>query len=307
MLFTSNWTLSKHSVQIFSFNLKRMEHSGRLKSYKLGRNIQPVSHLFFADDMLIFSNGNIRSLRRLRELLQKYEISSGQQINLQKSSMFVSKHIQGRKLVKVQQQLGCKVKEFPLNYLGAPLYKGRCKEVYFERLFQIVSNKLEGWKAKFLSFVGKMTLIKSVLASIHIHTFSCMAVPKSVVQRLEEIRRAFLWNQHGQRRTHWVAWDKVCSPYTEGGLGIRTLKDTVYGLQGKLAWKICAGNTLWTRLLRQKYGSIGSSGIFNRNQSGSLLWRRLYPHFQNIQEIGRWCVGDKRKTYVWITQVHGIA
>lgn len=70
--------------------------------------------------------------------------------------------------------MGCIIKAFPFVYLGAPLYKGRCKVVYFERLFQIVSNKLEGWKAKFLSFAGKITLMKAVLASIPIHTLSCM-------------------------------------------------------------------------------------------------------------------------------------
>lgn len=43
--------------QIFSFNLKKMEKNGNMKPYKLGRNIQAVSHLFFADDMLLFSNG----------------------------------------------------------------------------------------------------------------------------------------------------------------------------------------------------------------------------------------------------------
>lgn len=43
--------------QIFSFNLKKMEQAGKMKPYKLGRNIQSIPHLFFTDDMLIFSNG----------------------------------------------------------------------------------------------------------------------------------------------------------------------------------------------------------------------------------------------------------
>lgn len=150
--------------QIFSFNLKRAEQIGQLKSYKLGRNVQAVSHLFFADDMLIFSNGRVRSLKNLSSLLQKYENSSGQQINLRKSSIFASKQIHGQKLMKIQQVLGCRVKNFPFTYLGAPLYKGRCKSEYFDKLIQMVVNKLEGWKTKFISFAGKITLIKSALA-----------------------------------------------------------------------------------------------------------------------------------------------
>lgn len=230
--------------QIFSFNLKRAEQMGQLKSYKLGRNVQAVSHLFFADDMLIFSNGRVRSLKNLSSLLQKYENSSGQQINLRKSSIFASKQIHGQKLMKIQQVLGCRVKNFPFTYLGAPLYKGRCKSEYFDKLIQMVVNKLEGWKTKFISFAGKITLIKSALASMTVHTMSCMAVPRSIIQRLEKLLKAFMWSHQGQKRTHWLSWDEVCKPYQEGGLGLRTLKDTNYGLQGKLAWKVYAGNTL---------------------------------------------------------------
>lgn len=82
------------------------------------------------------------------------------------------------------------IKNFPFIYLGAPLHKGRSKSEYFEHLVQMVNNKLEGWKAKFMSFAGKITVLKSVLASIPIHTLSCMAVPKSVVNRLENLMKA---------------------------------------------------------------------------------------------------------------------
>lgn len=157
--------------------------------------------------MLIFSNGRIRSLRHLRNFLQKYENSSGQRINLEKSSLFTSKQIKGRKLSQVQQVLGCRVKSFPFVYLGAPLYKGRCKAKYFDPLLQMISNKLAGWKANFISFAGKITLLKSVLASIPIHTLSCMAVPKSIIQRAENLMKAFLWSQNGNKSLHWVGWN----------------------------------------------------------------------------------------------------
>lgn len=68
-----------------------------------------------------------------------------------------------------------------------------------------------------------------------------MAVPKVVIQKLENIMK--LWSQHGQKRMHWVSWEEVCTSFSEGGIGLRTLKDTIYGLQGRLAWKVYSGNT----------------------------------------------------------------
>lgn len=76
-----------------------------------------------------------------------------------KSSVFVSKQIRGRQLVQIQQVLGCSIKNLRFTYLGAPLHKGRSKSEYFERLLQTITNKLEGWKAKFMSLAGKITLI----------------------------------------------------------------------------------------------------------------------------------------------------
>lgn len=158
-------------------------------------------------------------------------------------------------------------------------------------------NKIEGWKTKFLSYAGKITLIKSVLASLPIHTLSCTAVPKSIIQRIEHIMKAFIWSHHGQKRLHWAAWEEICRPYNEGGLGIRTLKETVYGLQGKLAWKVYAGNSLWSNLLRQKYGANYNTGTFISQQSSAALWRQIYTHFQNLGDIGRWSVGQGRISF----------
>lgn len=158
-------------------------------------------------------------------------------------------------------------------------------------------NKLEGWKAKFLSFAGKITLIKSVLASIPIHTLSCMVVPKAVIKKLENMMKNFLWSQHGNKRTHWVAWDDVCSKFSEGGLGIRSLNDTIFGLQGKLDWKVYAGDTLWTRILRQKYGIDCANHAHTRNQSASLLWRQLYKLFQHFEDIRCWTIGRGNVSY----------
>lgn len=74
-------------------------------------------------------------------------------------------------------------------------------------------------------------------------------------------------------------------------MGIRSMTETVYGLQGKLAWKILSQETLWTRLLIQKYGK---QSVYNANEircNSSKLWRTLFPHFQNLINMSRWQVG----------------
>lgn len=102
---------------------------------------------------------------------------------------------------------------------------------------------------------------------------------------------AFLWSQNGQNRVHWVAWRKVCRPLSAGGLGIRSLGDTISGPHGKLAWKILAHDTLWTRMLLQKYGKDSVYNGNSRFSNSSRLWKTIYPHFQRLINVSQWQVG----------------
>lgn len=64
--------------QIFSFNLNCKHEMFEIWPYKHGRAVSHISHYFCVDDMLLFTNGRIRSLRRLENLMYSYETPSGQ-------------------------------------------------------------------------------------------------------------------------------------------------------------------------------------------------------------------------------------
>lgn len=51
-----------------------------------------ISHLFYADDVLLFCRGNEKEANNLMEILQDYGDMSGQVPNLNKSGLFFSKH-----------------------------------------------------------------------------------------------------------------------------------------------------------------------------------------------------------------------
>lgn len=271
--------------QVLSYNLSRLETKGAIRPYNLGRNVASISHLFYADDMLVFSNGHARSIAKLKQMLSEYEKSSGQKINFEKIGFYPSKLIPHNRIHRIERTLGCTARKLPLLYLGAPIFKERCKAEYLDSLFQ----KLEGWKTRFISFAGKITLINSILASIPVHTMSCMVIPKYLIVRIERLLRTFLWNQCGQSHVQWVSWNKVARPLQEGGLGIRKFSDTIIGLRGKLAWRIIEGKSLWSRILQRKYGVL-HGGLQPRNAS-SRLWKALFPHFQHLQQMARWQIG----------------
>lgn len=59
-----------------------------VKPFSHPRGAPLVSHLFYVDDAMIFSNGGMSSLRRVRDIFRTYESWSGQVVSWEKSLIF---------------------------------------------------------------------------------------------------------------------------------------------------------------------------------------------------------------------------
>lgn len=64
--------------------------------------------------------------------------------------------------------------------------------------------------------------------------------PKKILKTLTQIQRSFFWGgTEEKRKIAWVAWEVVCKPKLEGGLGLRDLNLFNISLLGK--WEISCG------------------------------------------------------------------
>uniref|UniRef100_A0A803P649 Reverse transcriptase domain-containing protein n=1 Tax=Cannabis sativa TaxID=3483 RepID=A0A803P649_CANSA len=85
------------AAEALSRLLIKRENEGGLKGFKLARNGTPITHLMFADDIILFGEATAREARSLLDCLESYCRSSGQKINLLKSSVCFSKGVSARK------------------------------------------------------------------------------------------------------------------------------------------------------------------------------------------------------------------
>lgn len=62
-----------------------------------------------------------------------------------------------------------------------------------------------------------------------------MNPPKGVVDIIQKIIAKLFWGNQGENKgKHWVAWDTLCYPIEEGGIGFRSLNHMVDALFSKL-------------------------------------------------------------------------
>lgn len=87
-----------------------------------------------------------------------------------------------------------------------------------------------------LSKLGGEANIDKVCIIIHYGPYNGHNIlTKSVLDGLDRVSRSFLWRSTPEKRKkHLVAWDRVCLPRREGGLGIRASKDMNKAFLGKV-------------------------------------------------------------------------
>ncbi len=184
-----------------------------------------ISHLFFADDSLLFCNATMEECAVLLEKLWWYEKASGQSVNTDKTSLFFSRNTVENLRVAIQSNIGVPMIREHEKYLGLPSFVGRSKYQTFAQLKEKVWKKVNGWKEKLLSQAGKEILIKVVAQSMPTYTMNCFLLPKRVCKELQSIVRQFWWGQKGEeRRINWLAWKRMCISKLHRGMGFRDLE-----------------------------------------------------------------------------------
>ncbi|XP_071739167.1 uncharacterized protein [Rutidosis leptorrhynchoides] len=141
-------------------------------------------------------------------------------------------------------------------------------------------KRLSDWKARSISFGGRLTLVKSVLSSLPLYFFSLFRAPGSLTKLLESLRYNFFWGGSGNiKKISWVKWEKVLLPYGSGGLNIGSLIAKNLALLGKWWWRFKTGHTsFWTKDISSIYGLGGGLDFTNsfRCPRGGSTWYNIY-------------------------------
>nr|XP_016440976.1 PREDICTED: uncharacterized protein LOC107766672 [Nicotiana tabacum] len=170
------------SAEVLSRSLNKLFEYRRFRGYGIPKWTDPLNHLTYADDTIIFASADPYSLEKIVEVLSKYEFTSGQLINKSKSSFYMHSNVVGALFNSVGTIIGFARGGFPFTYLGCPISYKRRRKDYYNDLIKKVNTKLHSWKGKLLSFVGKATLISSVLQSIPTHILSVLEPPDNVLE-----------------------------------------------------------------------------------------------------------------------------
>ena len=243
-------------------------------------------------------------IRIIQRILQRFCVVSSQKVSLEKSKFFFSDNVH-RDLVKLMSdESGIQATRELGKYLGMPILHKRINKDTYGDVLEKISLRLVGWKGRFLSMAGRVTLTRSVLASIPVHSMSTIALPGAITKSLDRVSRDFVWRSHtGQRKQHLLAWKRVCRPKMEGGLGIRSEKSMNKALLSKVGWRLLQDkDSLWAKVLRSKYkvGDPHDKSWTVVKSNWSSTWRSVGAGLREVILPGLgWVIGDGSNIRFW--------
>ena len=141
-------------VEYFSYIINDATRNQRISGVSICRGYPKITHLFFADDSLLFCKANSQECQNLIDILQLYEAALGQKINVDKSSFFFCNNTLDDRRCEVLNMLGPMQDTRHKKYLGLPSIIGKSKVEIFTEIKERVEKKLSRWKEKMLSVGG---------------------------------------------------------------------------------------------------------------------------------------------------------
>ncbi|XP_065632397.1 uncharacterized protein LOC136068763 [Quercus suber] len=224
------------------------------------------SHLFFADDLVLFAKADHINCSAVRDVIDEFCSASGQAISDAKSKVYFSPNVDRDSRESFCDILGFASTPSLGKYLGIPIKHPGASAQDFNFILDRVKNKLAGWKANLLYLAGRAVLIQVSSAAIPAYVMQCTYIPNKILEGVDRVNRNFLWGlSESAKKIHWVGWQKIWKAakkgrdtFNEGSMwtigkdsklsflwdnwtGIGPLRCIIQGLltQGADQWKVC--------------------------------------------------------------------
>ncbi|GJW80981.1 hypothetical protein Tco_0144956, partial [Tanacetum coccineum] len=161
----------------------------------------------------------------------------------------------------------------PVKYLGVPLVPSRFVYKDYKELIEKVDGRINDWKNKSLSISGRLQLMQSVIAS-------CMSTRPLCKAK--------------------VAWDVVCLPKDEVGLGVKRLDLFNKALMSSHVWKLLVRKySLWVKWIHTY--KIKHRNFWDIPCRGNMTWgwRKILQLHPLVREFIWYKIGNSQNISIW--------
>ncbi|XP_056695598.1 uncharacterized protein [Spinacia oleracea] len=278
------------TTPMFSLMINGSMH-GFFKSQRGLRQGDPISPLLFVICMEYLS----RILQKMSALSQfqfhprckeLFSNSSGLKANHQKPSIYCHGMSDGD-VQRVVDASGFVRSTLPFKYLGVPICSKKISAAQCGVLVDKMTARIKLWSSRNLSYTARMQLVNSVLLSLYMYWTQIYVLPKSVLQDIVKICRAFLWSGHAySSKPSSIAWERICCDKQSGGLGFRDVLLWNIASIGKYVWALATKqDNVWIKWVTSVYLKDGEWWDYQPNNTASWYWKQVCSTKEKLKMV----------------------
>ncbi|XP_023899904.2 uncharacterized mitochondrial protein AtMg00310-like [Quercus suber] len=106
---------------------------------------------------------------------------------------------------------------------------------------------------------------------------SCFKLPKGLIKELEIMIRKFWWGYSGgNRKIHWVKWERLCEAKEVSGMGFKEIEKFNDALLAKQVWRMINNpDSLCHRVFKARFFPYCSILEAREATVGSYAWKSI--------------------------------
>ncbi|XP_074288169.1 uncharacterized protein LOC141613335 [Silene latifolia] len=186
----------------------------------------------------MFCKGDRKSIELLLNAFGYFSKASGLQMNKEKSNFYCNGMTE-QLVNEIETETGMKPDKVPFKYLGINVSPKRLSVLECHCLVEKVVERIRGLGARKLAYSGRLVLVQSEGPAL-------------------------------------VAWDAICRPFNQGGLGIKKLYDWNIAALGKYVWWIeQKADHLWVKWVHSIYIKRCTWKEYEPSINSSWAWRKI--------------------------------
>lgn len=172
--------------------IRRVVSEASWKPIMVGRGRPLLSHLFFANDLVLFGEARIKNEMFMKKLLEDFCNHSCHKVSSLKSKIYFLSNTTTHVREQIRNVMRYKQTEDLMSYLRVPLFHFRVKKSTFQFLVDKIQQRLSGLDANLLSLAMRVTLAKSVLLTTSKYFMQAAMIPIGVCEKIEQVIRRFV-------------------------------------------------------------------------------------------------------------------
>ena len=150
-----------------------------------------------------------------------------------------------------------------------------------------MKNLIQIWKRRYLTPLGKITVIKSILISLLTHLFISLPNPtSSIIKQLKTMLLDFLWEGPPKIKQNVLVKD-----YSEGGLKMITIDAFIKGLKATWIRRLIISNSKWQYIIKSNlnikdlinFGKSYSESLIK--QINNLFWSDVVKSYSSVIQL----------------------